>query len=392
MRRRLVSLLLVLVSMLVVSLGLACGPTPTATPAPPAAPSPTPPTTTAWQKTWEDWLAAAKKEGKLVIYSVFVSAELRQALTDGFKKTYGIDAEILATRGTEAYERLIKEREAGITVADLHLGPPLFPLIQLMPASVLDPIPPTLILPEVVDQKLWYGGKHQYVDEAGQYIFSLPGGVGRFLTINTGMVKAEEILTWDDLLDPKWKGKIATGDPTIPSTASGWFIFMTEEWKSPDWMRQFVPQVDAINRDDRMISEWVARGKYAMAIADRNTYLSFKEAGLPIDLIAPTKSPGVMSGGPSISLINKAPHANAAKVFINWYLSKEGQTVYSKAVGEPSVRLDVPTGHLDPRTLPEPGKTYFNQSTEKWLKGVMAKQAQRTALAKEIFAPLLEKR
>jgi ABC-type Fe3+ transport system substrate-binding protein len=167
---------------------------------------------------------------------------------------------------------------------------------------------------------------------------------------------------------------------------------MTEEWKSPDWMRQFVPQVDAINRDDRMISEWVARGKYAMAIADRNTYLSFKEAGLPIDLIAPAKSPGVMSGGPSVSLINKAPHANAAKVFIKCYLSKEGQTVYSKAVGEPSVRLDVPTGHLDPRTLPEPGKTYFNQSTEKWLKGVMAKQAQRTALAKEIFAPLLEKR
>ena len=61
-----------------------------------------------------------------------------------------------------------------------------------------------------------------------------------------------------------------------------------------------------------------------------------------------------------LRLFNKAPHPNAAKVYINWLLSKEGQTVFARANGYVSARLDVPTDHAEPWRVPQPGaiKTY----------------------------------
>jgi iron(III) transport system substrate-binding protein len=62
----------------------------------------------------------------------------------------------------------------------------------------------------------------------------------------------------------------------------------------------------------------------------------------------------------ALALFNKAPHPNAAKIYINWLLSKEGQTIFARANGYISARLDVPTDHTEPWRVPQPGaiKTY----------------------------------
>ena len=67
----------------------------------------------------------------------------------------------------------------------------------------------------------------------------------------------------------------------------------------------------------------------------------------------------------AVALFNRAPHPNAAKVYLNWLLSKEGQTIFARATGYISARLDVPTDHA-PQRVPIPGsiKTYTQEAME----------------------------
>jgi ABC-type Fe3+ transport system substrate-binding protein len=63
----------------------------------------------------------------------------------------------------------------------------------------------------------------------------------------------------------------------------------------------------------------------------------------------------VTSAFANIALVNRAPHPNAAKLYINWVLSREGVTSFSKATGDPPLRVDVPTGHIESWAVPKPG-------------------------------------
>jgi len=87
------------------------------------------------------------------------------------------------------------------------------------------------------------------------------------------------------------------------------------------------------------------------------------------------------AGFGSVVLIQRAPHRNAVKVYLNWLLSKDGQLEWSKASGYLSRRLDVPRDHLDPVLIPQEGaryqpnykEEYVNLRDEilRWLGGVL---------------------
>lgn len=88
-----------------------------------------------------------------------------------------------------------------------------------------------------------------------------------------------------------------------------------------------------------------------------------------------------MSSGPgSVALFNKAAHPNAARLYLNWLLSKEGQTEFSKGSGRPSLRLDVPRDHVTPLALPVEG--FFKIDTEERL---AERQKVLVPFLKEVF-------
>jgi ABC-type Fe3+ transport system substrate-binding protein len=66
--------------------------------------------------------------------------------------------------------------------------------------------------------------------------------------------------------------------------------------------------------------------------------------------------------------MNRAPHPNAARLYLNWLLSKEGQTDWSRASSYPSRRLDGPRDHLNPESLPQEGKSYLPTYKEEYFK------------------------
>jgi ABC-type Fe3+ transport system substrate-binding protein len=95
----------------------------------------------------------------------------------------------------------------------------------------------------------------------------------------------------------------------------------------------------------RQLGEAVARGKSAISIGvSYYTYQPFIKAGLPVKSISNIKEGYYAgSGSGNLAIVKNAAHPNAAKVFVNWLLSKEGQSAVTKALGQPTRRFDVDT-------------------------------------------------
>jgi ABC-type Fe3+ transport system substrate-binding protein len=70
------------------------------------------------------------------------------------------------------------------------------------------------------------------------------------------------------------------------------------------------------------------------------------------------------AGWGSVGVINKAPHPNAGKVYLNWLLSKAGQEAIAKVSGYPSRRQDTATEGLPEFTIPKPGVQYLDDASE----------------------------
>ena len=341
-----------------------------------------------WEAEWKQTLEGAKKEGKVHIYGV-ASSETRAALSKAFGQKYGIELEFVTARAEEIAARLTAERRANMYLADLYIGGSTMSTTSYKPQGFLDPIKPLLVLPEVTDPKAWYGGALYFGDKERQYVACpVLTASNNYLSVNTGSVKPGEIKSYKDILNPKWKGKIIINDPTITGAGSRWFAVVADRFTGLDYMRDLVKQEPVLTRDQRLQVESLARGKYAIAIGVQpDLQAEFVKAGAPIQTIIPEEG-AWLGGGPGlIAYFNRAPHPNATKIFINWLLSKEGQTLYSKTAKAESARLDVPNDHLNKGDLRAPGAKYFISEDEEFL---IKKVEYENKWAKEIFGPLIK--
>jgi ABC-type Fe3+ transport system substrate-binding protein len=322
-----------------------------------------------WQEEWERVLQTAKRERKVAVVSS-VGSDVRRVLTEPFQAKYGISVDFLGLNGAEMAARLRRERDAGQYLLDVVVHGTTTALTTLKPMQALDPIEPTLILPEVKEPKNWLGGKLWFSDKA-RYNLIMGLTTRPAFGINSNLVKAEQFKSFKDLLNPKWKGKIIVGrDPAIAGPGQAIFThFFLHKDLGPDFIRVLTKQELTILRDDRQGLDWVAQGKFLILLGPAETISEeMIRRGVPISLIPPQqlREGGDLSPGPaSLVLINRAPHPNAARVYINWLLSKEGQMEYSKGIGLPSLRQDVPTDHLVPWRRPVPG--YIETYTEEAL-------------------------
>ena len=168
-----------------------------------------------WRVKWERTVEAAKREGKVNIYYWGAPNVLQAGV---FQRAFpGIKVVTTVGVGGQLMQRILTERRADKPLADIYIaGITTMPVLQK--AKALDPIKPTLILPEVLDESKWWGGKHHYGDPQKTYIltFSLSPTYGG-VSYNTNLVNPQELKSYWDLLKPKWKGKIESCGPrTFP--------------------------------------------------------------------------------------------------------------------------------------------------------------------------------
>jgi ABC-type Fe3+ transport system substrate-binding protein len=314
-------------------------------------------------KDWETLLAAARKEGQVV---VSVCPSLIDPIGKMFREDTGIDINFVTGTIPEVNAKFDTEVKSGRVATDVRLGGPS--AIVYAKQGLLGAVSKQLILPGVANPAMWYGGKISYTDATDTYLPIPAEYVGGRPVINADLIDAKSITRWDDLLKPEYKGKIAAMDPTdggIGATAGEYIA----KAKGIDFLtRLYRDQGATLVTDRRQLVEWAARGTYPIVIgADAAPEIeTFRQAGISsLQILSLADGPGNLNGGCSVvAMPSKAPHPNAALVFVNWFMSKRGQEAYVAGQRQPSNRLDVAATGVQQVLRPEPGREYFSAYRE----------------------------
>lgn len=330
---------------------------------------------------WEQTVAAAKKEGAVVI-SASSSELLRQVLTT-FEQDYpGIKVEYHSMAGRDFRARVAKEREIGQYLWDLRIGGTDSSTYRWASDGTLDPVRPLLALPEVRDDKNWIGGidslfgdkKKQYVLHFATYLF---GGV----QVDRDAVPEKDFKTAKDLLDPRWKGKIVMQDPRGGGSGNQALAAFIMKYGEPFARDLLSKQQPVISRNKRQMAEWVVRKRYPIAIGmgSDDTIAQFQKQGLGKNVKTVSRDDAI--GGDTVILINRAPHPNAAKVYVNWLLSKKTQEKLAQVAKLNSRRNDVPAGNPDSAVDPKRIDQYLHMSGE----GAVAAKRAASKIGRELI-------
>ncbi len=143
-----------------------------------------------WQKQWDETVAAAKKEGKVVVVGS-PDPVMRNQIIPRFTELYGIQVEFLAGRSSQTIGRIRIERSSGLHLVDVYMAGAGSTFYSLLPEGMLDPLKPLLIHADVTDPKKWKrDGKPWFADAEEKYVLVLFSSVESLLMINAGYVKA----------------------------------------------------------------------------------------------------------------------------------------------------------------------------------------------------------
>ena len=298
------------------------------------------------QDEWKKTIEAAKKEAKIVVGGP-PTAVLRKQYKETFEQKLGVELELISAPGPQNAGKAAAEFKAGVRYFDvLHGGSGT--LEPLMKENMLAPFLDYMILPEVKDPRQWWGG-HLWEDnvKTSRFIYSFSADFSAPPFFNADLLKPGEISSYDDLLSPKWKGKIGFFDPRTPSAGQGLWGFLMKI-KGKDFLQKLAQQDLFISRDGQQLAVGLAKGTLAIALGLSQRFVDpYTKAGLPIKVLTDIKEGLSGSNGfGTVAVMKSPPHPNAAKVYITWLLSKEGQELYSRALTQGSRRLDVDTKWL----------------------------------------------
>jgi iron(III) transport system substrate-binding protein len=359
----------------------ACAPqaAPPAAPAQPAAGAAAVP---AWQAEWDQVLAAAKREGQVVVAGP-QGPDIHDGLVAPFQQKYGISVEMLGLTGRELTPRIATERAAGQYRWDVYVHGTTTAIQNMLPLGAFDPIEPALIFPDVKDPKTWRGGNLLFADAGRTVLVMTPFQRGTIF-VNTNLARTEEFRSYRDLLDPKWKGRIVVDDPRVGGPGQGTFLlFFLHPDLGPDFIRALARQDLVLLRDRTQEVDVVGTGRYPVLLGGSDHTVEDRVGrGAPIAVVEPPnlkEGTDISAANGNVALFNRAPHPNAARVYINWLLSQEGQTAFTRELGYVSGRVDVPPDHLPAWRVPLPGaiKSFDEQA--------MAATEQMTPLLQELF-------
>lgn len=334
-----------------------------------------------WKAEWDKTLKAARNEGRLAIaHGGGANAAMQRVFKEEVEKEFpGVRVDLIVGGGRNIAPRVLAERGAGKYAWDIYIGGTTTALALLIPGGVLDPIQPAFIDPEVTDPGKWFGGALDFADDAGKFNLALGGNVQPPMAFNTQMVKGDDIRSFWDLLDPKWRGKILMFDPRAPGVglATATFAYVQPSLGKNFLQRLFAEQNVALTRDYRQLLEEVARGNYPVGMGVHpSIFKELASKGLPLGQIAADKikeGSYLTTATASLGLVNKAPHPNAAKVFINWYLSREGQIAFRMANNTQeddtttSMREDLPANVVPEAARRRKDVDYIEISRHDWM-------------------------
>lgn len=314
----------------------------------PATPAPRPPTPSATApaaqqplarpnpetQAWDKVVIEAKKEGKVTLYAFAFAGDIGTGLSRAFRERYGISVDIVTGRGNELIERLKTELRMGKVVGDFLETSNLNTLTAKDQGVVVAPG----FLPVLQEKDVWL--VPPALDPEGTVYSYVASPIS--LWINTNLVKpGDEPKAWKDLLEPRWKGKLLSLDPAVSSGPYLAFVPLLNNKVIDEAYLQALGRQDIVLdvQSTRELFKKLAAGQYPLFVgASGSTAGPIIMEGAPIRMI--DMAEGVTVSGLGIAVVKNAPHPQAARLFMNWLMSPEGQTLQSKLQAAPPVRKD----------------------------------------------------
>jgi iron(III) transport system substrate-binding protein len=273
-------------------------------------------------------------------------------------------------RASQYIQKIKTERAASIYSVDIYMTGVESTVNTLYAEKLIDPLQPLMILPEVVDPSKWKTGKLWFMDPEEKFVLRVFRSVNGLFFYNADHVKAEEVRSSKGMLNPKWLGKISTDDPRVSGTGSANAAMLYTQLGPEFAKRLYIDQKPVFSRERRQYTDWLARGTYPICLncrADDVRPLR-KEGFKLVEVFELSDMRPQVNGSPwLLTVANKAPHPNAARVFANWIASKEGLETYSRGYGATTLRTDVDESFLERGTVPRADVKYFDDTEWNWV-------------------------
>lgn len=280
-------------------------------------------------------IGGAKKEGAASWHTTFTAQDAK-VITDAFEKRYGMKVTVWRTRAEKIVQRLVTEARAGRYEAD----------VVEMDDSEMEALRRERLLaeffsPSLKDLPPEILPKHRYYAPVRFNIFTL--------AYNTRLVKPEDVPnSYEDLLQPKWAGRLG-----IESTDVPWFASVVKAMGEEQGLRYF-KKLAAMKPDMRtshiLVAELVAAGEIPLVITAYNHNIeTLKKKGAPVDW---KPLPPTFGAGSAVGVMKQAPRPHAALLFADFLLSKEGQELIQSTNRVPASRtVDSPLNKFPYRVI-----------------------------------------
>ena len=297
---------------------------------------------------WQPCLAAdqslidaAKKEGTVTWYTTQIVNQFARPAADLFEKKYGVKVNYIRADAADIVLRVSNEAKAGRVQSDVFDGTSTVPALKREGLAAK-------FIPDSAKRL-----PAQFVDAEGQWV------AGNFYVhepiYNTDLVKrGTEPRTYDDLLDPKWKGKMSWSSLASSSSAPGFIgivLMHMGEDKGMDYLRKLATQnITPVNFAARQVVDQVMAGEYPLALQAFHHHAVISAAqGAPVEWIPFQPAMAVLS---VIAVSKDAPHPNAGRLFVDFLISEEGQRLLRDSDYIP---VDPAIPARDPKLKPETG-------------------------------------
>jgi len=276
---------------------------------------------------------AARKEGELTWYTTHYTSEAAEELGAVFTKMYGIKVNVVRTTAQVGYQRATQDFKAGQTICDVFSTTDMGHVLRFKAEGRLDKYVP--------ENTAKIAEAFRNLDPDGFFHTTSAGFV--VLTYNTSKVKPEDApKKWADLLDPKWKGKIAFTDPANSGSAYTTVTMLVDMWGGGDagWKKvaELFRNMKVLNRSS-LVFQGVGNGEYPLGISLEYAGPMWAAGGAPVKVIYPND--GTFAAMEGVAIIKDDPNPEQAKAFVDFVNAKATREMILKATFRRPTRSDV---------------------------------------------------